>query len=255
MKKMKVRYIFGIIAVVGLLLSVSACSDNADDKLEAVTVNKFLEVYAGGNAASTIDFAAISSSASIEVKSNLKWEVSLTECEGGWCKVDVANHRGNGSFNINVEKNGLQTRECLVTVYSIGYPSMEKTEIRIIQQPVSAEEALPVVEKPSLANEVGQTSASIEFSYSSPYYAVVGYGIQYNKESEQDWKEISGNSSNGKVTGTLTGLSEGTVYKVRGYVEYEVDGNRKTQYSSDELTFTTEGETPGGGDNPPPPVP
>ncbi len=252
---MNVRFIFGIIAVVGLLLSVSACSDNVDDKLEALTVDKFLDVYSGGDPASTIDFAASSSSASIEVKSNLKWEVSLTGCEGGWCKVDPASHRGNGSIKIDVEKNGLQARECLVTVYSIGYPTTEKTEIRIIQLPVSAEEALPVVEMPSLANKVGQTSASIEFSYSSAYYAVVGYGIQSQKETEQEWKEISGYSSNGKVTVTLTGLSEGTVYKVRGYVEYEVDGSRKTRFSGDEQTFATEGETPGGGDNPPPPAP
>lgn len=249
------KYIYGITAFIGLLLAASSCSDNLDDKLEPVSTDKFINVIINDRFSSELDIASNASTTLIEINSNLEWAVTVDGCEGGWCKVNVTNHRGNGTFDITVDENGLQARECNVTVSSINYTKEIKSEIHVVQQPVSQENAKPTVGNPELIEGVGQTSASIQFSCSSPYYPLLGYGIQYKKEKEEEWKNASGNLNNGIVKIDLTGLTFGTTYEARAYVEYDVNGNKNIQHSSGILTFITDGETPEGGDNPPPPVP
>lgn len=255
---MKTRYIFGIITFIGLFLSSVGCSDNVDNKLEALSVDKFLEIYINGSNASKLNLSAASSLTTIEVKSNLKWEVSLVGCEGGWCKVEPSNNRGNATFTITVEENGLKARECVVTVYSIDTQRIKKLEIQVVQQPVSEETARPTVMQPSIIGEPGQTGASIQFNYDSPFYEVRGAGVEYKKEGDDNWTKQTASAGNVKdknISVVLNGLVYGTTYIVRGFVEYEKDGEIKIQYSSANLTFTTAGETPGGNDNPPPSVP
>ena len=247
------KYIFGIITCIGLL--ISACSKNLDDKMEAVSVEKYINVFINESIATGLNLTASASSTPIEIKSNLKWEVSVDSCEGDWCKVDVSDGRGSGTFNIEVGENGLHTRECIVRISSIGYIQSVKAEIHVVQQRVSEELAQPLVEIPYLKTEPKQSSASIQFSYSSPYYAITGYGIEYRKDNEEDWIQTSGSLVNNIVTVDLIDLAYGTTYIARGYVEYDVDNSIKIQYSSAPLIFITAGETPGNSDNPPPPSP
>lgn len=243
-----------MIVFVGQLITAPACSDNVDDRLVAISEKRDLGVYINGENDLELNLSGDASSTLVDVYSNLKWDVKVKDCEGGWCSVDVTNSRGTGTFKINVSENGLQWRSCYVAVSSNDFNNGEPFEIYVFQYAVSEEVARPVVSIPKLIGEPGQISASIQFEYVSKYYTVVGYGIEYSKENGEAWKKVSGSSDNGKVSVELTGLSEGTTYKVRGFIEYEAN-NIRIEYSSDNLIFTTNGETPGGGDNPTPPIP
>lgn len=100
-----------------MVLGAVACSDNLDDKLEPISTVRTLDVTIDGVQAHSHDFNANPSSLPVEVKSNTRWTVKITECDGGWCAVDAMNGMGDGGFNIIVLDNMRDGRNCRVTVY------------------------------------------------------------------------------------------------------------------------------------------
>ncbi len=105
---------------------------------------------------------------------------------------------------------------------------------------------------PWLRDDYTQTSATVEFNFYSPFYAIVEAGLEWGKEGSSTLNTLSvkpSNATDATVSFELTGLDPSTKYVARGYVKYE-DGNPK--YGSWSFPFTTAGQYPGSGDNPTP---
>lgn len=109
----------GVMAVMALVIVATSCSDNMDPELEPTLTERTLAVKLDGADIPDhkLDLGAASSSTKIDVESNTRWIVELSECLGGWCDVDVINGTGNDSFTITVLDNMKEERDCYVTVY------------------------------------------------------------------------------------------------------------------------------------------
>lgn len=249
--------IYKMIACIAMVLVLASCSNNLDEKFEPLSMRRTLEVTIDGSTVTRLDLPASVSGTSVQVKSNRRWAIEIIGCEGGWCKVNLTNHRGDGTFNITLEDNGLEPRECHVIVYTVDSKETQKFDIDVVQQPVSEDVALPVVGIPYLSGEVGQTSVTLCFEYKSLYYSILEVGVEYRRNNDGNWTKAKTSVIENEMIATvdISGLSPGTVYIARGYVEYNVKGDMKTQISADFFKFSTSGETPGSFDNPPPPIP
>lgn len=113
---MKTAYYYAA-AAAAILLTAQACSDNINPELEPVKTERTLDVTVGGAKVSRLDLNAAPSETTVEVTSNTRWTVEISNCEGGWCSVDVINGSGDGSFTITVLDNMRDVRDCDVTVY------------------------------------------------------------------------------------------------------------------------------------------
>ena len=113
---MKTAYYYAAVAA-AILLTAQACSDNINPELEPVKTERTLDVTVGGAKVSRLDLNAAPSETTVEVTSNTRWTVEISNCEGGWCSVDVINGSGDGSFTIMVLDNMRDVRDCDVTVY------------------------------------------------------------------------------------------------------------------------------------------
>lgn len=116
MTKMKATYIYGIMAA-GSLALATACSDNINADLEPVETTRVLDVTVDGEKLHALDLKASPSEIPVEVHSNTRWKVEVTNCDGGWCSVNVIDGSGDGSFTITTLDNMREVRDCDVTVY------------------------------------------------------------------------------------------------------------------------------------------
>lgn len=105
--------------------------------------------------------------------------------------------------------------------------------------------------------DIGQTSATVEFNYYSPFYDVTEAGLRWRRLGEDTWHTVEdlaiADSHTGYVTCRLDGLTAATQYEFRGYVVYRRDDSDVTKEGAVSGTpLTTAGTRPGGGDNPTP---
>lgn len=127
MKKIK---IFGMLAACLLTVVTTACSDNIDSELEPIKTDRTLTVTLDGKEIPdhTLDLGAAFSETQINVESNTRWTVEVSDCLGGWCDVDVINGSGNGSFTITVLENMKEKRDCYVTIYKTDAEGNKETD-------------------------------------------------------------------------------------------------------------------------------
>lgn len=94
----------------------------------------------------------------------------------------------------------------------------------------------------SAATNVQPTTVTLNGSYTGATGTVFDYGFYYKKSSDTEWQvvHLNSGSSSGTITANLSGLSEGTTYQFKAWVE-EMDEN--LGYAVDRfgstLTFTT----------------
>lgn len=127
----KATKIFGILAAGLLAIGSVACSDNLNTDLEPIKNERTLSVTdAEGKEfpEHTLDLGAAPSNTAVKVVSNTRWAVEITDCEGGWCEVDVLNASGDGSFTITVLDNMKEERNCYVTVYKTDAQGNKETD-------------------------------------------------------------------------------------------------------------------------------
>lgn len=129
----------GVMAVMALGAGIVSCSDNSDPELEPNRTQRTLSVTRDGSEIPnhTLDLGAAPSDTRIEVSSNTRWTVEISDCLGGWCDVDVINGTGDGSFTITVLDNMKEQRDCYVTVYKTDAEGNKETDgsiqIKVVQ--------------------------------------------------------------------------------------------------------------------------
>lgn len=105
---------------------------------------------------------------------------------------------------------------------------------------------------PWLADGYGQTYAIVEFNFYSPFRAITEAGLQWRRETDNEWETMTATPSNeteATVSFSLTDLDPAMNYVARGYVK-DSDGNIK--YGSESFPFRTAGQYPDKEDNPTP---
>lgn len=105
---------------------------------------------------------------------------------------------------------------------------------------------------PWLVDGYGQTYATVEFNYYSPFAEVTAAGLQWRKAGTEEWITVNASISNpieGVVSVDLRDLDPATHYEARGFV---MDNTGRTIYGTVSYPFTTAGYRPGAGDNPTP---
>lgn len=132
----------GVIAAMALGQGLVSCGDNTDPDLEPTKTERTLAVTIGGSEIPnhTLDLGAAPSTTTVDVASNTRWTVEISDCLGGWCDVDVINGSGNGSFSITVLDNMKEERDCYVTVYKTDAQGNKETDGSIqikVEQAVS----------------------------------------------------------------------------------------------------------------------
>lgn len=199
-------------------------------------------------------------SATVKLNSRFNWEMKLPD----W--VSSATTSGSASDreqtitltidrnNSNQNRNGNVTIVPLVTQFAnnatIDPKDVGVNSINIPIMQFGGRE--PAISEPWLAEGFGQTFATVEFNYYSPYYPITEAGVEWKRETETEWHSIKGQITDqtaGTVSINLTGLEPATKYVARGYVIYS-DGIKKTGDVSHE--FITAGVRPGENDNPTP---
>lgn len=127
----------------------------------------------------------------------------------------------------------------------------EELSITVTQRALE-DAAKPAVSVPWLADGYGQSNATVEFNFYSPFKEIVEAGLQWRKEAEEEWQSLTltpDNSTDCTVSFELTELAPATKYVARGFVK-DAEGN--ITYGSVSYPFTTAGKYPGNGDNPTP---
>ena len=110
----------------------------------------------------------------------------------------------------------------------------------------------PAISIPWLSDSYSQTTATVNFNFYSPFYAIVEAGLEWSREDGTAPGKMTVRPSDSKdctVTFDLTGLDPATRYIARGYV---VDENGTTKYGEWSYPFSTTGRYPDSGDNPTP---
>lgn len=133
-----------------------------------------------------------------------------------------------------------------------------------VSQTGSREAAISV---PWLADGYGQTFATVYFNYFSPFEKVTEAGLQWRRESDEEWESrslavsedgsvssgegitVRGNPVSGTATIYLTGLDPAMNYVARGFVREE---NGNYRYGTATHPFRTAGQYPTGEDVPTP---
>lgn len=121
-----------------------------------------------------------------------------------------------------------------------------------VKQAANDSVASPAVSIPWLINGYGQTFATVQFNFYSPYTAIAEAGMEWKKEVATDWNVETvtpENDTQSTVTFELKGLEPATKYVARGFVK-DADGN--VTYGAVSLPFSTAALYPFNGDNPTP---
>lgn len=142
----------------------------------------------------------------------------------------------------------VRTAEIHFNPDNTSYQSLSVTIVQAANDSI----AEPAVSIPWLLNGYGQTFATVQFNFYSPFIAIVEAGLEWKKESANEWNVetvIPDNDIQSTVSFELTDLDAATKYVARGFVK-DAAGNVK--YGSISYPFTTAGQFPTNGDNPPP---
>lgn len=209
---MKTTKILGMLAAGLLAIAAAACSDNTDTSLEPLKTQRTLDVTCDKKEIPnhTLNLGAAPSNTKIEVKSNTRWTVEITDCLGGWCDVDIINATGDGSFTIKVLDNMKAERSCYVTIYktdAAGNKEVDGSYQLKVAQAVSDVRLSPSSLEPFAASsnprQLFQIVSNVEWT------------LDVTKENETDANfisitPISGMASDGN--GTYSGDSEASFY-------------------------------------------
>ncbi len=111
----------------------------------------------------------------------------------------------------------------------------------------------PAISLPWIVDNYSQTSITLAFNYYSPFYDIDYAGIEWRRVGDSDWSTEGSSTDHprsGTVTVTISGLTPGTQYEARGFVE---DSRTFTLlYGEVGLPFITAGQRPEEPDNPTP---
>lgn len=110
------------------------------------------------------------------------------------------------------------------------------------------------VSVPWVLNDYTQTTATVEFSYYSPYFSIIEAGIVLIREDNYEQREILGtvvDPNSGIIAINLTNLEPSTNYLVRSFV---TDERGVRIYGSVSYPFRTGGQRPTEPDNPTPDI-
>lgn len=196
----------------------------------------------------------------VELDSRFRWEASAPS----WIGLAPASGQASTSITrmtVTVEANktsanrtGAITITPLPTEFGSGI-TIDPAALGIgaahvaVTQFGGSEAAVSV---PWLRDGYTHTTATVEFNFYSPFHKIVEAGLEWGLEDDTERQTMTTTPANGTdatVSFDLTGLNPATRYVARGYVKDE-DGNVKEGNWS--FPFTTAGQYPNSGDNPPP---
>lgn len=179
-KTIKTIKILGVLSVMASAIGVASCSDNVDPELEPFITERTLAVKIDGADIPdrNLNLGAAPSSTKIDVVSNTRWTVEISDCVGGWCDVDVINGSGNDSFTITVLDNMKEKRDCYVTIYKADAEGNTETDgsiqIKVSQavidvrlSPSSLEPFAPEFNNRQKFNIVSNVAWTLSVSYDS----------------------------------------------------------------------------------------
>lgn len=209
---MKTTKILGMLAAGLLAIAAAACSDNTDTTLEPLKTQRTLDVTCDKKEIPnhTLNLGAAPSNTKIEVKSNTRWTVEVTDCLGGWCDVDILNATGDGSFTIKVLDNMKAERSCYVTIYKTdaqGNKEVDGSYQLKVAQAVSNVRLSPSSLEPFAASGNDRVTFSI--------VANVDWTLDVTKENETDANFITITPISGMDNdedGTYRGNGEASFY-------------------------------------------
>ena len=201
----------------------------------------------------------------LKIGTSFEWEITIeTAGTDRWLHASLEKGTGSKNITINIDSNtsnanrkGTITVTPLPTVFPGGVTLKPKDfDIHPAQYDiVQFGGREPAISVPWLGDGYGQTIATVEFNYYSPFYNVVASGLQWKKADSEAWETIPAeikNPTEGVVSVNLSGLDPATQYVARGFVTYETEAGLKTAYGSASYPFTTAGHRPGADDNPTP---
>ena len=165
-----------------------------------------------------------------------QWTIASNK---NWATHNTMSGSGNASISVTLADNTTEeTREATITV-----SSNSKSETVTIRQGAATKPTVTALN----ANYDGKTSAVVSFSYSS-MFPVTEYGVCYNTTGQPTVSDahqsVTGSATQGTPSVSLTGLSYSTTYYVRSYARSAVG----ITYS-EQASFTTANNWPGGDDN------
>ena len=165
-----------------------------------------------------------------------QWTIASNK---NWATPNTMSGAGNASISVSLADNtSEETREATITV-----SSNSKSESITIRQGAATKPTVTALN----ANYDGKTSAVVSFSYNS-MFPVTEYGVCYNTTGQPAVSDAhqseTGSATQGTPTVSLTGLSYSTTYYVRAYARSAVG----ITYS-EQASFTTANNWPGGDDN------
>lgn len=113
-----------------LAIGAISCSDNIDTDLEPTKSVRTLTITIDDKEIpnNTLQLGAAPSHTLVNVESNTRWTVEISDCLGGWCDIDVINGTGSGSFSISVLDNMKAERDCYVTIYKTDAQGNKETD-------------------------------------------------------------------------------------------------------------------------------
>lgn len=191
--------------------------------------------------------------------SRFNWELVVPDwCSTEYTSGDAALQTRSG--NVEVEKNvsnDTRTGEVIIVPQPTDFNGVTINPNDVGIEPLKGyitqfggQKA--AVSVPWVLNDFTQTTATVEFSYYSPYYKITEAGIELTSENSSESKVIPGNldgPNSGLVSINLTDLQAATNYYVRSFVTDE-RGDRVV--NSVEFSFRTAGQRPTEPDNPTP---
>lgn len=193
-----------------------------------------------------------------DIDTRFNWEVTTPD---RWMHTNPAKGTGSQTIIIDIDRNtdnanrtGIITITPLPTEFPGGV-TLSPRDMGIepihfsITQFGGREAAISV---PWLVDGYGQTYATVEFNYYSPFAEVTAAGLQWRKAGTEEWITVNASISNpieGVVSVDLRDLDPATHYEARGFV---MDNTGRTIYGTVSYPFTTAGYRPGAGDNPTP---
>lgn len=200
-------------------------------------------------------------------------EVQVIPSEGGQIRYGVLSLSGWKvstaadwiSFSSTSGVGSQDREETVATIFPNTTGAMRSAEIHFnpdneayqgltvtVMQAANDSVAAPAVSIPWLLNGYGQTFATVQFNFYSPFSEIVEAGLEWKKEDAADWNVKTVTPDNGiqsTVTFELENLEAATKYVARGFVR---DANGVVEYGSVSYPFTTGGLYPGSEDNPTP---
>jgi hypothetical protein len=185
---------------------------------------------------SNLTAEATASSVHCSINGDAQWTIVSNQ---NWATLSTTSGEGNATITVSIADNTSETeREAVITV-----SSNVKSETVTIRQSAGTK---PVVSNIQVTDKT-KDGAKVSFTYQS-MFVVSEYGVCYTQSGTPTVNDahvsITGSSTQGSPTVSLTGLTPNTTYNVRVYAKSAVG----IQYS-ETTSFITITNVPGGNDN------